>query len=61
MEEARVHVSPEFINGLGEMINFHPLGSGHFREIVETQLDLVLSRAKIIIKATPAAELLLVD
>ncbi|MEE2708745.1 MAG: hypothetical protein VYA69_04030 [Gemmatimonadota bacterium] len=38
MEEAQAYVRPESINGLGEMINFHPLGSGRIREIVQAQL-----------------------
>jgi ATP-dependent Clp protease ATP-binding subunit ClpB len=41
---AEAHFRPEFINRLDDIIEFHPLGREHLREIVELQADRVLAR-----------------
>ncbi len=38
LDEVRLHLRPEFINRLDDMVVFHPLGSAQIREIVGIQL-----------------------
>ena len=59
---AEAHFRPEFINRLDDIIEFHPLGREHLREIVELQADLVLARVAgrgITVTLTDAAKELL--
>ncbi|HEV2062891.1 MAG TPA: AAA family ATPase, partial [Solirubrobacteraceae bacterium] len=59
---AEAHFRPEFINRLDDIIEFHPLGREHLREIVELQADRVLARVAgrgITVTLTDAAKELL--
>ncbi|RYG46608.1 AAA family ATPase, partial [bacterium] len=44
LDEVRLHLRPEFINRLDDMIVFHPLGAGQIREIVRIQLGALTKR-----------------
>ena len=64
IEGAEAHFRPEFINRLDDIIEFHPLGREHLRDIVELQADLVLARVAgrgITVTLTDAAKELLGD
>jgi ATP-dependent Clp protease ATP-binding subunit ClpB len=61
---AEAHFRPEFINRLDDIIEFHPLGREHLRDIVELQADRVLARVAgrgITVTLTDAAKELLGD
>lgn len=43
-EALREHFKPEFLNRIDEIIMFHPLGASQIRQIVDLQLEHVISR-----------------
>jgi ATP-dependent Clp protease ATP-binding subunit ClpB len=58
LDEVRLHLRPEFINRLDDMVVFHPLGSAQIREIVGIQLQSLrhrLAERRIEIDITPEA------
>jgi ATP-dependent Clp protease ATP-binding subunit ClpB len=44
LEEVRMHVRPEFVNRLDEIVVFRPLGVAQIKEIVRIQLDRLAAR-----------------
>jgi ATP-dependent Clp protease ATP-binding subunit ClpB len=58
LDEVRLHLRPEFINRLDDMVVFHPLGSAQIREIVGIQLQSLrhrLAERRIEIDISPEA------
>jgi len=58
LDEVRLHLRPEFINRLDDMVVFHPLGSAQIREIVGIQLAGLrhrLAERRIEIEISPEA------
>ena len=46
MEEVKHIFKPEFINGIDEIIVFHPLNKGHMKDIVTIMLKEIMKRTK---------------